>query len=157
MWVSLLVHLFVFFFFKQKTAYEMRISDWSSDVCSSDLLDIEAIRFPDRLITRIDIPAELMSACVPGLILQPLVENAIKYGDSRTNRPVTITIAAHEENGRLHLSVSDDGDTVPLEGDKGNGIGLANVSDRLTARFGEEVEIRWHRVQGEGFVIALSS
>src|SRR3546814_6062489 len=61
-------------------------------------LDIEAIRFPDRLITRIDIPAELMSACVPGLILQPLVENAIKYGVSRTNRPVTITIAAHERS-----------------------------------------------------------
>src|SRR3546814_369139 len=99
----------------------MRISDWSSDVCSSDL-----------------------------------VENAIKYGVSRTNRPVTITIAAHEENGRLHLSVSDDGDTVPLEGDKGNGIGLANVRDRLTTRFGEEAEIRWHRVQGDGFVVALS-
>src|SRR3546814_3865820 len=114
----------------------MRISDWSSDVCSSDL-----IRFPDRLITHIDIPAELMSACVPGLILQPLVENAIKYGVSRTNRPVTITIAAHEENGRLHLSVSDDGATVPLEGDKGNGIGLANVRDRLNARFGEEAKI----------------
>src|SRR3546814_6058850 len=93
-----------------------------------------------------------MSACVPGLILQPLVENAIKYGVSRTNRPVTITIAAHEENGRLHLSVSDDGNTVPLEGDKGNGIGLANVRDRLTARFGEEAEIRWHRVQGDGLV-----
>src|SRR3546814_19496501 len=80
----------------------------------------------------------LMSACVPGLILQPLVENAIKYGVSRTKRPVTITIAAHEDNGRLHLSVSDDGDTVQLEGAKGNGIGLANVPDRLTARFGED-------------------
>src|SRR3546814_5355148 len=111
----------------------MRIRDWSADVCSSDLqlyLDIEATRFPDRLITRIDIPAELMSACVPGLILQPLVENAIKYGVSRTNRPVTITIAAHEENGRSHLTGRDDGDTGPLDGDKGNGIGLANVGDR---------------------------
>src|SRR3546814_12206392 len=90
-------------------------------------LDIEAIRFPDRLITRIDIPAELMSACVPRLILQPPVETAIKYGVSRTNRPVTITISAPEENGRLHPHVSDDGDTVPLAGGQGNGIGQTGI------------------------------
>src|SRR3546814_5368871 len=50
-------------------------------------LDIEAVRFPDRLSTSIRIPDRLLNACVPGLILQPLVENAIKYGVSRTSSP----------------------------------------------------------------------
>lgn len=119
-------------------------------------LDIEAVRFPDRLITRIDIPAELMSVCVPGLILQPLVENAIKYGVSRAARPVTVTISAQEKERQLHLSVSDDGDIIPGDEDKGNGIGLANVRDRLAARFGEKANIRWYRPDGSGFVVELS-
>jgi two-component system, LytTR family, sensor kinase len=60
-------------------------------------LDIEAVRFPERLITTIDVPEMLESACVPGLILQPLVENAVKYGVSRARRPVTIRIRASAE------------------------------------------------------------
>ncbi|HEX7741622.1 MAG TPA: histidine kinase, partial [Sphingobium sp.] len=104
-------------------------------------LDIETVRFPDRLTTRVDMPPALLSACVPGLILQPLVENAIKYGVSRTSSPVTITISAHEEGGMLHLIVTDDGDKPPSAADAGNGIGLANVRDRLTARFGDQGRI----------------
>lgn len=120
-------------------------------------LDIEAVRFPDRLVTHIDIPAHLMAACVPGLILQPLVENAIKYGVSRATRPVTITIAAREEaDGRLSLSVSDDGDATPGDEDKGNGIGLANVRDRLSARFGTAADIHWYRAKGNGFTVELT-
>jgi two-component system, LytTR family, sensor kinase len=119
-------------------------------------LEIEAVRFPERLVTRIDIPKDLMRACVPGLILQPLVENAIKYGVSRATRPVTITISAQEKGGNLHLTVSDDGDAIPGDGDKGNGIGLANVRDRLAARFGEGANIQWYRVEGNGFTVELS-
>lgn len=119
-------------------------------------LDIEAVRFPDRLKTRIEIPPDLMDACVPGLILQPLVENAIKYGVSRAARPVTITIRARRDEERLHISVSDDGDVIPGDRDKGNGIGLANVRDRLAARFGEKANIRWYRPGSNGFVVELS-
>jgi sensor histidine kinase YesM len=120
-------------------------------------LEIEAVRFPERLITRIDIPDDLMRACVPGLILQPLVENAIKYGVSRATRPVTITISAREKDGKLlQLAVHDDGDAMPGEQDKGNGIGLANVRDRLAARFGREASIRWYRTKGNGFTVELT-
>lgn len=119
-------------------------------------LDIEAVRFPDRLKTRIEIPPDLMDACVPGLILQPLVENAIKYGVSRAARPVTITISARQRGDQLHLSVSDDGDVIPGDSDKGNGIGLANVRDRLAARFSEKANIRWYRPGSNGFVVELS-
>lgn len=106
-----------------------------------DYLAVEALRFPDRLRTRIDVPAELADVRIPGMILQPLVENSVKYGVAPVNRPVTITIAAREEYGRLVVTVSDDGPGIPGDAHKGFGIGLANVRDRLAARFGEEAMI----------------
>jgi two-component sensor histidine kinase len=118
-------------------------------------LDIESVRFPDRLSTRIDIPASLLTACVPGLILQPLVENAIKYAVSRTSSPVTIAIAAWEENGMLHISVTDNGDHPPGQADGGNGIGLANVRDRLNARFGDRGHIAYGPKTGGGYAVRL--
>lgn len=119
-------------------------------------LDIEGVRFPDRLSSVIDIPDALMNCCVPGLILQPLVENAIKYGVSRTSRPVTITIAAREVDDMLHISVSDDGDLAPGVHDGGNGIGLANVRDRLMARYGEDGLIAYGPQKSGGFAVHLT-
>ncbi|MFZ2998269.1 sensor histidine kinase [Sphingobium sp.] len=119
-------------------------------------LDIEGVRFPERLTTRIDIPPALLSACVPGLILQPLVENAIKYGVSRTSSPVTITITAREVGDLLHLTVSDDGDKPPSHADRGSGIGLANVRDRLSARFGAAGRIVYGPREGGGFAVDLT-
>ena len=119
-------------------------------------LEIEAVRFPDRLSTRIAIPDALLDACVPGLILQPLVENAIKYGVSRTSSPVCITIAAREEDDMLHLEVSDDGDQPPGPADGGSGIGLANVRDRLHARFGEAGAMDYGPRAGGGFAVRLT-
>ena len=104
-------------------------------------LEIESVRFPDRLRVRVDLPHELASLKVPGMILQPLVENSVKYGVSASNRPVTISIVAREEYGRLVLRVSDDGPGVPPGHKGGFGIGLANVRDRLEARFGNEASI----------------
>jgi two-component system, LytTR family, sensor kinase len=104
-------------------------------------LEIEGVRFPERLLTRFDIPASLDSARVPGMILQPLVENAVKYAVAPTARPVTVTIAAHEDNGRLVIAVSDDGPGVPKGGAGGFGIGLANVRDRLAARYADEASL----------------
>jgi two-component sensor histidine kinase len=119
-------------------------------------LAIEEVRFPDRLRIEIDIPDELMDCCVPGLILQPLVENAIKYGVARATRPVTIRIGAREGDGVLHLTVSDDGDVIPTDSDKGSGIGLANVRDRLDARYGSAGRIEWHVPFEGGFVVELT-
>lgn len=119
-------------------------------------LNIEAVRFPDRLKIEIDIPDAAMTCCVPGLILQPLVENAIKYGVARATRPVTIRIAARELDGSLHLTVSDDGDVIPSAQDKGSGIGLANVRDRLDARYGSAARIEWHSPFEGGFVVDLT-
>ncbi len=98
-------------------------------------LEVEAVRFPERLRTVFDVPAELEDACVPGLILQPLVENAVKHAVAATNRPVTITISARTVGNILRLSVSDDGPGHSTNRN-GCGIGLSNVRDRLAARYG---------------------
>lgn len=104
-------------------------------------LAIEAVRFPDRLRPVFDLPVELADARVPGMILQPLVENSVKYAVAPVNRPITLRVAAREEYERLVIEVSDDGPGVPHGASNGFGIGLANVRDRLEARFGREATI----------------
>lgn len=118
----------------------------TSDVALADefdlqrqYLEIEAVRFPDRLRAVFDLPNELADARVPGMILQPLVENSVKYAVSPVSRAVTITLSAREEFDRLVVSVCDDGPGVPAGVNHGFGIGLANVRDRLEARFGPDV------------------
>jgi LytS/YehU family sensor histidine kinase len=74
---------------------------------------------------------------VPVLILQPIVENAIKYGVAKSRGAVTVRISAYEEAGRLHLKVKDDGEVKPEACDDcGTGVGLKNVCERLIARYG---------------------
>lgn len=104
-------------------------------------LNIEEVRFPERLKAEFDLPDDLVDARVPGMILQPLVENSVKYAVSPINRPVTVTIAAREEFDRLVISVTDDGPGVPKDAEQGFGIGLANVRDRLEARFGPDITL----------------
>jgi hypothetical protein len=100
-------------------------------------LEIEQVRFPERLKVEIDVPERLLSRRVPVLILQPIVENSVKYGVARARSPVTIRIQAHEEAGRLHIKVADDGEPLGCgDGLDGTGVGLANVCERLSARFG---------------------
>ncbi|MGY6550727.1 MAG: sensor histidine kinase [Erythrobacter sp.] len=103
-------------------------------------LDIEAVRFPERLRCEFDLPDALADARVPGMILQPLVENSVKYAVSAVARPVTIRLAAREELGDLVITISDDGPGPPKAAAQasghGLGIGLANVRERLEARFG---------------------
>lgn len=104
-------------------------------------LELEAVRFPDRLRVEFDLPEKLRRAQVPGMILQPLVENSVKYAVAPHARPVTIRVAAREEYDRLVLTVEDDGPGVPDGSEHGTGIGLANVRQRLEARFGSDAHI----------------
>jgi signal transduction histidine kinase len=113
-----------------------------------DYLAIEAVRFPKRLKVEVDIPDSLAGLNVPGMILQPLVENSVKYAVAPINRAVTITITAREEYGRLVITVADNGPGVPGGGDHGFGIGLANVRDRLEARFGTDATIVSGPIEG---------
>jgi hypothetical protein len=106
-------------------------------------LDIEAVRFPERLRARYDLPKDLKEARVPGMILQPLVENSVKHAVAATSEPVTITISAREEYGRLVVTVSDNARKTARADTPhhGFGIGLGNVRERIEARFGEHASI----------------
>jgi signal transduction histidine kinase len=123
-------------------------------------LDIEQIRFPKRLQVVLDVPPSLENAAVPGMLLQPLVENAIKYGVARSTRPVTVTIRARSAQGNLHLTVEDDGlaeaETGLLPSEKGHGVGLRNVCDRLAARFGATATCHYGARAEGGFRVALT-
>ncbi|HYG48312.1 MAG TPA: histidine kinase [Allosphingosinicella sp.] len=120
-------------------------------------LDIEKARFPKRLDVRIEVPADLRGARVPPLILQPLVENAIKHGVARTAEPVRLTIAAREEDSRLILTVENDrGPTEPRKSDHDTGVGLVNVCERLAARFGGDAACEHGPLPGGGWRVTLS-
>ncbi|MXO69012.1 sensor histidine kinase [Altererythrobacter marinus] len=111
-------------------------------------LAIESVRFPDRLEAVFDLPTDLAEARVPGMILQPLVENSVRYAVAPHKVPVTIRIAAREDYGRLAITVEDDGPGAPSSAGQGFGIGLANVRDRLQARFGREASVTSGPVEG---------
>ena len=118
-------------------------------------LDIETVRFSDRLKIGIDLPPDLENVAVPGLILQPLVENAIKHGVARTAQPVTLKIAASASKERLTITVSDNAPAAAVANEPG--IGLANVRDRLIARFGDAAaNTVGPDNQGSGFVATLT-
>ena len=97
-------------------------------------LDIQQVRFAERLRCQIEIPARLMHAQVPDLILQPLVENAIKHGIARRARGGALRVAAHLEGDSLTLSVANDGPLLALP--VREGVGLSNTRQRLQALFG---------------------
>jgi two-component sensor histidine kinase len=118
-------------------------------------LAIEQVRFPQRLSVVVDVPLELESAPVPGMILQPLVENAIKHGVARSSGAVTVTIRARPNGGSFHLSVEDDADgDVPFL--RRDGVGLSNVRERLAARFDGAASAAYGRRDGGGFKVDLT-
>jgi signal transduction histidine kinase len=119
-------------------------------------LDIEKVRFPERLVVKVAVPAALGDALVPALILQPLVENAIKYGVSRSQRPVTVTIAADEVGDKLELWVRDDGEASPTAAEAGCGVGIANVEARLRASYGDAADCVAGRPSAGGWLVRLT-
>jgi signal transduction histidine kinase len=101
-------------------------------------LSIEQLRFGDRLRVRMDIPADVRDALVPSLILQPLIENAIKYAVSRREEGGTIEIEARREGASLGIVLRDDGPGCAnfAERKNGHGVGLANTRERLSVLYG---------------------
>ena len=125
-------------------------------------LDIEKARFPDRLRVEIDVPAELEQARLPALILQPVVENAIKYGVSTTRKTVLVQIVARTApDGRMVVEISNrlkNGatDKPPSATHEGTGLGLGNVCQRLEARFGRKGECRFGPTGNGGYKVVLT-
>jgi two-component system LytT family sensor kinase len=131
-------------------------------------LEIEEVRFRDRLKVRIDMDAATSEMKVPALILQPLVENAIKHGLSPKIEGGTVSISTKRIDGSLLLAVEDDG--VGFDGTVGErspestngsgrtrstGVGLTNISQRLRTLYGEQAEMLVERPSRGGCRIAI--
>ncbi|HXG99126.1 MAG TPA: histidine kinase [Sphingomicrobium sp.] len=125
-------------------------------------LKIEKVRFPDRLRVVIDVPEDLGATPVPALILQPLVENAIKYGVSATRDPMELTIAARRlDGGRIQIDVINQlvigaaKVPAPAPAHDGTGLGLSNVCQRLHAHYGDRADCRFGPIAG-GYQVSLA-
>jgi LytS/YehU family sensor histidine kinase len=112
-------------------------------------VELEQARFGSQLRVTIDASPDTLGVRLPPLVVQPLVENAIKHG--KTDRPLNLLVRARLRRGRLHVTVRDDGRGIARDAiervlepgvGEGTGLGLANVNLRLTAHYGEGVRLR---------------
>lgn len=121
-------------------------------------VEIEQIRFPDRLRVEMNVAPETLDAKVPNMILQPLVENAIKHGIAPLSQGGTIKVSAERKNGNLHLSVSDNGvgltnldiSAIP------EGVGLKNTKSRLKHLYGTKHQFEIQPTEKGGVKLNLT-
>lgn len=120
-------------------------------------LDIERVRFPDQLEVELLVDTDAMGALVPSLILQPLVENAIRHGVAPLQDGGRVTVRARRENEALVLQVTDNGpggeSRVP--GDGRTGVGMANVRARLAELYGRRQDFSVFTPESGGFGVQL--
>lgn len=118
-------------------------------------LDIEEVRFPDRLRRRLLVEPEALAAMTPSLILQPFVENAVKHGLARSVLPVTLEIGARRNGDRLELWVADDGPGEGGQCQSGLGRSLANAEQRLNLLYGHEASLRYGPASTGGWRVEI--
>jgi LytS/YehU family sensor histidine kinase len=118
-------------------------------------LDIMQIRMGERLRYTLDCPATLDHAMLPTLALATLVENALKHGLEPKPGGGSIEVVARQDGDTLQLSVSDDGVGFRETGGAGTGVGLRNLRDRLSTRFGEAAELRLEPGNGSGVIATM--
>ena len=118
-------------------------------------LDIEQVRFGSRLTVVRSIAPETLDLLVPNLILQPLVENAVRHGIAPRAAGGRIEIHARRQDGRLLIDISDDGPGSP-EGSPRDGVGLANTRTRLRQLYGSAQTLDLRSEPGAGFRVTLA-
>lgn len=121
-------------------------------------LEIEKMRFEDRLRVRFDVDPRVAQARLPSLLLQPLIENAIKYAVTPSEEGADIILTAHLVGQNVRIVVSDSGGglnpdmSVPTTS---TGVGLANIRDRLTQAYGEAASFDARPASGGGFTVTI--
>jgi two-component system LytT family sensor kinase len=118
-------------------------------------LSIEQVRFEDRLRVRIAAEPDVTDALVPHMVLQPIVENAVRHGLGQSEDAVTIDVTAAASNGALTLVVSDDGPGLSSSGTVQAGIGLTNTRNRLTHLYGDEGRLALERETPRGVRVTV--
>jgi LytS/YehU family sensor histidine kinase len=102
-----------------------------------------------------DIEPEALDARVPSMILQPLVENAVRHGIGGRSGAGRVEIRARRRNGRLELEVQDDGNGLPGGGDFAPGVGIGNTRARLRQLYGPEHRFELEDAPGGGLRVAI--
>ena len=124
-----------------------------------DYLDIEVVRFGrDKLQIRKEIDSETMDMVVPSMILQPLVENALRHGIAPKIDGGTIILRALRRDGRLVVEVIDDGVGISEQRQSvvyGSGIGISNVQERLKVVYGQDFRMKIDSQSGKGTCIRI--
>jgi two-component system LytT family sensor kinase len=120
-------------------------------------LDIQKARFAERLEFSLDVPLDLLSAQVPSLILQPMVENAVKHGIAKRVSGGAIRIAAARSNGTLTLRVYNDGPRLAEGWERSpTGIGILNTRTRLRSLYGDRFDLTLRNQEPDGVEAAVS-
>ncbi|MGH9455609.1 MAG: sensor histidine kinase, partial [Terriglobia bacterium] len=124
-----------------------------------DYLDIEVVRFgPEKLRIVKQIDPEAVESLVPSMVLQPLVENALRHGIGPRIEGGTLTLVANRKDGHLIVEVRDDGVGISPERRKDiyeSGIGIRNVNERLKVLYGQEFTLRIQSEPGRGTCISF--
>lgn len=122
----------------------------------SRYLEIERVRFGDRLRVTIEVPHELGAARVPTFILQPFVENSLKHGVLRERQGNEITISASAGEGVLRLAVRDDGRGLPETWTATTGVGISNARARLTRMYGDAARLSVSNAAAGGVAVEIA-
>ncbi len=117
-------------------------------------LQIEKVRFGERLMIEEEISPDCLPALMPGMLLQPLYENAVKHGVYESTGEVTIRTTARKEDELVKITVTNNVDTDSVVTRKGAGIGLRNVSSRLELFFGDRADLTVNR-KDDSFTVEL--
>ncbi len=129
-------------------------------------LELEQVRFADRLKVKFQIDPETLDALVPNMVLQPLVENAVRHGIASRDRSGMIEVASRREGDHLHLTVRDDGPGLPpgfnWQNGNGNstskkqGLGLGNTRARLQQLYGNQHSLQLNNAAGGGLAVDIT-
>jgi two-component system, LytTR family, sensor kinase len=121
------------------------------------ILEIEKTRFEDRLRVVFEIAPECFDAQIPHLLLQPVVENAVRHGVSRRSSPGQVRIVAKHQECRLHVWIRDDGAGFlePHDDRSSHRLGLRLTRERLLAMYGSEQSCEIHNLPGGGAEVHL--
>ena len=118
-------------------------------------LEIEQTRFHDRLTVKIEIDPATLDIRVPNLLLQPLVENAIRHGISNRADAGSITIRSQRKGNRLHLEISDNGPGIPQQIFK-KGVGITNSEARLKQLYGSDHSFELLQAAAGGLLVRIT-